>query len=275
METLDHPLSPPGTDALGPLREQYEAVVAGQQDAGDLHLEPLVRAVRSALGAPPEDPRKQEEWLAQAGEALRLLSELCALKAERVAPAPATAVPGPAEDGRTLPGPSDAAAAGEGSEANGAEADLAARAGWFERLQAAAEALARQAEGFSLHQPRPEPSALMESLRLLGPWPDEGPGVSPDELARVLERVLRRHALAEAASRAPAPSMDWEALLRRIRERVAGEEAVELGELVAAGADRAEVIAMFLVVLELVRVGELWLVEQAGAIRVRRRRPGS
>ncbi len=272
METVGQPLPPRGPAAMEQLRERHEAVTAGQQDPRELQLEALVRWVRSALGPPPSDPVQQEAWLTQAGEALLLLSELCAIKAERLAPTPAPALSSPSgqEEGAW------AAGDGTGGGGEGASQDLAGlgdAARWFEGLQAAAEALAKQAEAFSVHQPRPQASALMDSLRLLGPWPDGAPGVNPEDLARVLQRVLQRHALAEAARHAPAPSLDWASLLKRIRERVQAETGVDLGELVASGADRAEVIAIFLAVLELVRVGELWLVEEAEAIRVRRRSP--
>ena len=266
------------------LREAHEAVLSGRQDPRQLALAQWSREVEQAFGAPPEAFEAGEGWLEQAGEALRLLSELCALKAQAIAPppggsnrsSPPSEAEGEGEAGRELPAGGalldvDPAASSEGGASALQEAALR-----YLRLREAAQALARQAELFAHHRPRPEQAAksLLEVLQRLGPWPPGGPGVTPQELLLALGRVLRRQALADSARRAPAPALDWPRMMDRVRALVPPEGEAALEELLSQGQSRSEVIALFLAILELVRVGELWLTEDDHlGIRVGRRRP--
>lgn len=291
-EPSPNPGSPgPSPEAvLARLRELHEAVVGGRQDPRQLTLAEWSREVDRAFRNPPEPLEMGEAWLDQAGEALRLLSELCALKAQAIAPpaAGSGASPSPAgadPDGDELQGPAaELAAAGAdvaratdgGAGTPGASEALQTAASRYVLLQQAAQALARQAERFALHQPRPEQAArsLLEVLQRLGPWPADSPGVSPQELARALTRVLRRRALADAARRAPAPALDWPRMMDRVRALIPAEGEASLEELLGQGHSRAEVIALFLAMLELVRMGELCLTEDGErGIRVARRHP--
>ena len=266
------------------LREVHEAVLSGRQDPRQLKLAEWSREVEQAFGTPPDGFEPGEGWLDQAGEALRLLSELCALKAQAIAP--------PAAGSGSSQPPSDAGTGGEADEGpagdgaslgvepaapcEGSSAALEEAASRYLRLREAAEALARQAELFAHLRPRPDQAtrSLLEVLHRLGPWPPEGPGVSPQELVRALGRVLRRQALAETARRAPAPSLEWPRMMDRVRALVPPEGEAALEELLSQGQSRSEVIALFLAMLELVRVGELWLAEDGDrGIRVARRRP--
>lgn len=262
------------------LAQLRDAIQSGQQDPLELSLERVVQETVQAFGSPPEDFHEQEVWLGAAGEALRLASELLAAKARRLAPEPqgieqAEAAAQQAAAEEALAGEE---AMGPGSEEEGpgtALEELARRAEAYQRFKEAARLLEQHAEAWSRHQPRQAPSALLETLqRVLGPWPDGMPQVSADRLVEALEKVLQRTRMAERARHAPAPGFDWEDLLARVRQRTEDASGpVDLTQFLAQEArHRTEVIGLFLAVLELLRVGELWLTEQGGSIWIRRRR---
>lgn len=263
------------------LAQLRDAVLSGQQDPLQLNLERLVQETVGAFGSPPEDFQQQEVWLGAAGEALRLASELLAAKAQRLAPAPRGEGQAGAADQQAAAGEAlaDEEASGSGFEeeegpGSGLE-ELSQRAEAYQRFKEAARLLEQHAEAWSRHQPRQAPSALLETLqRVLGPWPDGMPQVSAERLVEALEKVLQRTRMAERARQAPAPGFDWEGLLARVRQRTAQtSEPVDLARFLAEEArDRTEVIGLFLAVLELLRVGELWLTEHNGNIWIRRRR---
>ena len=276
-----------GTDGATPwfsqvarLAQLRDAIQSGQQDPLLLNLERLVEETVQAFGPPPEDFQQQEVWLSAAGEALRLASELLAAKALRLAPAPQQAEPADAAQqqaaaGELLVDELDADPAADDEGPGSALDELARRAEAYRRFKEAARLLEQHAEAWSRHQPRQAPSALLEALqRTLGPWPDGMPPVSPDRLVEALEKVLQRVRLAERARHAPAPGFDWEELLARVRRRTEqASEPLDLAQFLAQEAkNRTEVIGLFLVVLELLRVGELWLTEHDGSILIRRRR---
>lgn len=269
----------PWLSCVARLAQLRDAVLSGQQDPLELNLERLVQEAVEAFGAPPEDFQRQEAWLGAAGEALRLASELLAAKAQRLAPAPREEGPAGAPDQQAAAGeaPADGGLPGPGLEEEGPGSgleELAQRAEAYQRFKEAARLLEQHAEAWSRHQPRQAPSALLETLqRVLGPWPDGMPKVSAERLVEALEKVLQRTRMAERARQAPAPGFDWEALLAKVRQRTAhSPEPVDLARFLAEEArDRTEVIGLFLAVLELLRVGELWLTEHDGTIWIRRR----
>ena len=277
MSGAGEPAAPAGSDAslealVSRLKETYEAVTSGRLDPRSLSLAWWSQQAERLFSRPPTAPSPEDGWLERAGEVLRWLSELAALKAQAIAPPPSLP---PGEDPLGAePGGNDgyAESVGELVGLEAAEGETDAAVAWqqaearYRHLHLAAEALARQAELFGRHLPRPEQAArhLLEALQLLGPWPDQGPGVSPQELALALARVWRRRALAETARQAPAPAMDWPRMMERVREQLKGRPAVGLEELLGQATSRAELIGLFLAVLELVRTGELWLGEEAG-----------
>lgn len=259
---------------LARLARLKEQVASGEQDPLELNLAALVQETVEAFGAPPEGFHEQEAWLGAAGEALRLASELLAAKALRLAPAPHE--PEEAEAQAQQAAAAHALDEGEPDEEGpGALEALQERALAYRRFREAARLLEMHARAWSLHQPRQAPSALLEALqRVLGPWPDGTARVAPERLVEALERVLQRTRMADRARQAPTTAFEWEALLATVRRRTAqaGAEPVELDRLLAEeGRDRTGVIGLFLAVLELVRVGELWLTEQDGRIWIRKR----
>lgn len=256
---------PPWRATLDRLAEVWRALHSGQQDPLEVRLEPVVAETLRAFGPPPEDFERQEAWLGGAADALRILAELAAAKAQRLAPLPQSESSQQGE--ATAPGVEEEAVSGEEGP-DGSLEELALRAETYKRFREAARVLEEQAEAWSRHQPRQAPSALLETLqKMLGPWPGEAPQVSPDLLVEALARLLRRSRLADQARQAPAPAFDWAALLERVRRRARAPAPVDLAQMLAEeAADRSELIGLFLTVLELVRVGELWLKEQNGSI---------
>lgn len=268
---------PAWQERVAELARLREAVQSGQTDPLQLDLAAAVQATVEAFGAPPQAPQEQERWLGAAGEALRLASELLALKASRLAPEPAPEASAPGRDEQAASDAAlleDPAAIEPGAEAEGGLDALARRAEAYRRFREAARLLEEQAEAWSRHQPRQAPSVLLQTLeQVMGPWPADLPRDRAERLVEALARVLERTRMAQRAREAPSPGFDWEDLLARVRRRV--QEApgpVELAALLAEeGRDRTDVIGLFLAVLELLRVGELWLTELEGNLCLRRR----
>ena len=271
---------PAWMERLAELNRWRERLQAGEVDPLEVELATLIHQTIEGFGTPPSDSELQESWLSAAGEALRIASELLNLKAQRLAPEPSR------EEGAAGAGADETAAADEpvGGDLVGLDGQdeaptdaldvLARRAEAYRRYKEAARLLEEQAEAWSRHQPRQAPSALLATLeRMLGPWPDDLPPARAERLVEALVKVLDRTRMADRARHAPSPGFDWEELLGRVRRRV--DEAggpVDLAELLTAQArHRTEVIGLFLAVLELLRVGELWLSEQDGHLWIQRR----
>ncbi|WP_324717841.1 hypothetical protein U7230_06085 [Carboxydochorda subterranea] len=256
------------TGAPAHLADLLEALQSGQQDPMALQLDDLVQQTIRELGPVPEDFQQQERWLNRAADALRVLSEMVLVKARLVAPSPVA----PAEAAVTeAPTPALSPAEDEDEAGPDPSAELEAQAELYRRFREAAVLLEEQADAWSRHQPRPAPSELIRTIESwMQSWPEAMPHVGADALAGALVRVLGRQAMAERARGAPAPSLDWPRLFGRVRSML-GHDPVDMENLLTQAGDRGEVIGLFLAVLELVKVGEVWLQQQDGRIWIRKR----
>ncbi|WP_304173117.1 ScpA family protein [Limnochorda pilosa] len=135
----------------------------------------------------------------------------------------------------------------------------------YRQVQQASEWLAARAEAAKRSLPRPAGSPAEVP-------PEPPPEVlsqeplDPQLLIEGLRRVLAR---LPREVEPPTRPIDWPAIVRRVRQRLATGRQVLFEELVA-GASRREVIASFLALLELVRLGEarVWQEELFGPIYV-------
>lgn len=134
----------------------------------------------------------------------------------------------------------------------------------YAEVQQVSEWLAARAAGAQLSVPRPAAGS-----QPAGTPPDEAlpqkplnPQLLVEGLRRVLERLPREVEV-------PVQRIDWERIVNRVRERLAAGRQVLFEELIM-GASRREVIASFLAILELVRLGEarIWQDELFGPIYV-------
>ncbi|BAS27637.1 hypothetical protein LIP_1793 [Limnochorda pilosa] len=136
----------------------------------------------------------------------------------------------------------------------------------YRRFQQLSEWLALQGASAARAWPRPPVAAPPAAEDGAAPESDlEGP-LDPQLLAEGLRRVLAR--LPRHVD-PPLQEIDWEGILRRVRRHLAPGRRLRFEELIG-GAGRREVIASFLAVLELVRLGEarVWQEELFGPIFV-------
>ena len=134
----------------------------------------------------------------------------------------------------------------------------------YSEVQQVSEWLAARAAGAQLSLPRPatEPEPAADRSEEVLPQKPLNPQLLVEGLRRVLERLPRDVEV-------PVQRIDWEIIVSRVRERLAAGRQVLFEELIM-GASRREVIASFLAVLELVRLGEarIWQDELFGPIYV-------
>lgn len=134
----------------------------------------------------------------------------------------------------------------------------------YRQVQQASDWLAARAAGAKLSLPRPAAAGekVEEPQEALLPQDPLDPHLLVDGLRRVLERLPRE-------VEPPTQQIDWEGIVNRVRGRLAKGRQVLFEELIM-GASRREVIASFLAILELVRLGEarVWQDELFGPIYV-------